>query len=204
MTEKQFQVIFQILAAEGSKTCRRTPWEERVQWLMVVFLLFTMSKVLVCPLVWDDDVPGLTADVILGSDVMYDPAAVPSLVRLLQQLLQAGGSALGAVAGGADAAGPYCPANTAGSVGSTGRNSNSPAAYLSTTRRHPKTLQLFQECATAAGLLLEELPMEPCQWCGDDRAPPVSFQGLPALQQRDERFVLHRVVAKKSISAHEQ
>eukprot|EP00775_Hariotina_reticulata_P009583 gene9583-9746_t len=158
---------------------------------------FNVPQVLVCPLVWDDDVAGLTADVILGSDIMYDPAAVPSLVRLLQQLLQAGCRACGEVADNDDAGRPPCPANPAGTAVGAGGSTSSPVAYLSTTRRHPNTLQLFQECAIAAGLLFEELPVEPSQWCSGDRAA-VTFQGLPALQHRHERFVLHRVVAKQA------
>lgn len=42
---------------------------------------------LACPLDWHEAVPGLSADVIVGSDICYDPEAVPSLVRLLRQLL---------------------------------------------------------------------------------------------------------------------
>lgn len=42
---------------------------------------------LACPLDWHEDVPGLSADVVVGSDICYDPEAVPSLVRLLRQLL---------------------------------------------------------------------------------------------------------------------
>lgn len=57
-------------------------------------------QVLACPLDWHEDVPGLSADVIVGSDICYDPEAVPSLVRLLAQLLD-NSAAAGAGAAGA-------------------------------------------------------------------------------------------------------
>jgi hypothetical protein len=50
-------------------------------------------QVLACPIDWDERVPGLSADVIVGSDICYDPEAVPSLVKLLQQLLARRGTA---------------------------------------------------------------------------------------------------------------
>lgn len=55
---------------------------------------------LACPLDWHERVPGLgtAIDVVVGSDVCYDPAAVPLLVQLLQQLLAPGGASVAYIA----------------------------------------------------------------------------------------------------------
>jgi hypothetical protein len=139
-------------------------------------------QVLACELDWSADVPGLSADIILGSDILYDPAAVPSVVRLLTQLLGAQG------APGA--------ASSADAVLVRRRRS---AAYLSTTRRQASTLQLFQDLAKENGLLAQELPMQPSGWCAgpssSDVEQPVVFQDLPALDGRDSKYILHRVTA---------
>lgn len=136
--------------------------------------------------------PGLCADVILGSDILYDPAAVPSVVRLLTQLLGAH-NAPGAAAG--SSAGAAASSDT---VLARRRRS---AAYLSTTRRQASTLQLFEDLAREHRLLAQELPMQPSSWCGAAEAgcssaeQPVMFQDLPALAARDSRYILHRVTA---------
>lgn len=149
-----------------------------------------LQQVLACPLDWHEDVPGLSADVILASDCCYDPEAVPSLVRLLQQLLGASGAAalpdLGA--GG-------CAAAAA------------PAAYVCTTIRQDSTLQLFLDLCRDNGLSVDQVPKDPAAWMQSRRgavaasdsagreAAAAVFQELPALQQgkgRDQ-YVLHRV-----------
>jgi hypothetical protein len=137
-------------------------------------------------------VPGLCADIILGSDILYDPAAVPSVVRLLTQLLGAHGAA------GA-AAGSSASCSTGEDVVLVRRRHS--AAYLSTTRRQASTLQLFEDLAREHGLLAQELPMQPSSWCAggagssSDADQPVVFQDLPALDGRDSKYILHRVTA---------
>lgn len=131
-------------------------------------------QVQACPVDWHEDVPGLCADVIVGSDICYDPNAVPGLVRLLQQLLSVTQTAL--------ARGP-------------------PVAYISTTKRQGSTLQLFLDACAAAGLLVEEVPKQPEAWGRAAVAAavgvltPVTFQELPALQEGEgrDRYVLHKV-----------
>lgn len=123
--------------------------------------------------------PGLYADVIVGSDICYDPDAVPSLVRLLQQLLSVTVH--------------QCCQHTALARAP-------PVAYISTTKRQGSTLQLFLDTCAAAGLLVEEVPKQPEAWGGAAAAvggdwTPMMFQELPALQEGEgrERYVLHRV-----------
>lgn len=129
---------------------------------------------LACPLDWNEDVPGLAADVVVASDVCYDPAFVPDLVRLLAQLLlQPHEAAL--------------PEQQQRVV----------AAYVSTTLRHPATLRLFEDTVQRAGLALQQL--DASSWLG--RLGGVMFQALPALEARSERFVLHRVTAAAAAAA---
>lgn len=134
-------------------------------------------QVLACPLDWHEDVPGLCADIIIGSDICYDPEAVPSLVRLLQQLLgarQAAGTA------------PHAEANRC-SCESMRRNC---IAYIATTKRQDSTLARFERLASEHGLSVQEVAMQPSAW---EQQAPVMFQQLLALQECDSRFVLHRV-----------
>jgi hypothetical protein len=143
-------------------------------------------------------VPGLCADIILGSDILYDPTAVPSVIRLLTQLLGAHGAP--AVASSSEATADAAAA-AADAVLVKRRCS---AAYLSTTRRQASTLQLFEDLAKEHGLLAQELPMQPSSWCravhagsgsSSDAKQPVLFQELPALLDRESKYILHRVTA---------
>lgn len=127
---------------------------------------------MICPLDWHEDVPGLHADVIVGSDICYDPYAAPSLVRLLQQLLGADASAL-------------APINSGTCHTVRGRC----VAYIATTKRQDSTLAKFERLASEHGLAVEQVPMQPHDW----GQQPACFQQLPALQAREERFVLYRL-----------
>jgi hypothetical protein len=144
----------------------------------------------------------MCADVILGSDILYDPTAVPSVVRLLTQLLGADG-APGAVAD-ASCCSSDVVADAAGAADAVLVRRRCSAAYLSTTRRQASTLQLFEDMAKEHGLLAQELPMQPSSWCKAAHAgsansrnaqQPVLFQELPALDDRDSKYVLYRVTA---------
>jgi hypothetical protein len=100
------------------------------------------AAVACCRLLWEEAAPpeegeragpDLPAfDVVVASDVLYDPSCVGAFVRLLSRLLRAGGG------GGS------------GSV-----------AYIATTLRNPATLRLFEDLAGAAGLELERLDAGP-------------------------------------------
>jgi len=148
-----------------------------------------LQQVLACPLDWHEDVPGLSADVILASDCCYDPEAVPSLVRLLQQLLACSGTASlpGLAVGG-------CAAAAA------------PVAIICTAIRQDSTLQLFLDLCRDSGLSVDQVPKDPAAWMQSRRgavaadsvgceAAAAMFQELPALQQGKgrEQYVLHRV-----------
>jgi hypothetical protein len=179
------------LNSVSSPVCLLGSWQEAVQ--AVERGCASQPLVLACPLDWHERVPGLSAaaDVIVASDVCYDPLAVPSLVALLQQLLLrpaadggVGGSG-GGTAGGGDATSPS-------------------AAYIATTKRAPSTLQLFLECCAVAGLQVTEVPTGPAAWplagaaSASERTLPAVFQWLPALDGADARvrYVLHKVVAQ--------
>jgi hypothetical protein len=144
----------------------------------------------------------MCADVILGSDILYDPTAVPSVVRLLTQLLGAHG-APGAVAD-ASCCSSDVVADTLGAADVVLARRRCSAAYLSTTRRQASTLQLFEDMAKDNGLLAQELHMQPSSWCeaahaGSKRSgtaqQPVLFQELPALDDRDSKYIIHCVTA---------
>jgi hypothetical protein len=75
---------------------------------------------------------------------------------------------------------------------------------LSTTKRQASTLQLFEDMAKDNGLLAQELTMQPSSWCraapaGSGNSSiaqhPVLLQELPALDDRDSKYILHRVTA---------
>lgn len=176
-------------------------------------------QVLACPLDWDEDVPGLSADVILGSDVCYDPEAVPSLVRLLGQLLlrgvthqhpppvsQSQASALDGAAAACDG-GDEAADELSCSTQQEQQEQASPhpvVAYISTTKRQDSTLQLFLDLCDQAGLVVEEVDRDPAAWASRNansvsagsEAAAVVFQELPALQDGRDRYVLHRVTRR--------
>jgi hypothetical protein len=163
---------------------------------------------------WHEDVPGLSADVVVGSDICYDPEAVPSLVRLLGQLLQpaAGETQLAAAAADGHGEESECAPTRMWYAAAP-----APAAYIATTIRQDSTLQLFLDSCSAAGLTVEEVPKDPAAWVardpvpgwvpenasagcdscceGEGPLPAVFFQELPALQEGKgrERYVLHKV-----------
>jgi hypothetical protein len=147
-----------------------------------------------CQMPWEEVAPdeddealggrGMPAfDVVVASDVLYDPVCVPPFVRMLRRLLtaaQTGGDEGGGASGSNGAGG--------GSSGS-GRDTAMPGAlaYVATTRRNPRTLELFESTAAAAGLVLEGLATGP--WPGRQ-----AFQGAVALRGRDG-ILLHRISA---------
>lgn len=158
-----------------------------------------LLQLLACPLDWHAAVPELWADVIVGSDILYDPAAVPSVVGLLTQLL----GARGARGSNLQCGESVITAAASADLSYAGRDSSNgctapahtrrraSAAYLTTTKRQPSTLKLFEVLAEQHGLLTQELSMQPDSWC----SVPVMFQELPTLHDRDANFILHRVTA---------
>jgi len=110
-------------------------------------------------------------DVIVASDVLYDPAIVGPFVRLLAKLLRAAGGAA--------------------------------VAYIATTLRNPKTLQLFENTAAGRALALERLSA--AELGGGAGAAPVAFQQAHALRTHRRKSVeggatilLHRVTLAAS------
>lgn len=152
---------------------------------------------LACPLDWDEDVPGLSADVILGSDVCYDPEAVPSLVRLLGQLLRGVTHQHPQAASQSPTSSTQQQQEQQEQVGNAQQPCPQPVvAYISTTRRQDSTLQLFLDLCDQAGLVVEDVDKDPAAWVAVsnfDSEAAVVFQELPALQDGRDCYVLHRV-----------
>lgn len=166
---------------------------------------------------WEDRPVPVAPDVVLASDVLYDPENVPILVPLLQELLQrrqppaSKGRAAGSPGSQAedettappsaeaqmgDVSGPPPPPSSMAVV--DGRHGASPpaesqlqqqlpVAYIATRLRNEQTLQLFVDTATRSGLLVEDVSAE-----GADST--VQFVGMAALEERS-CVVLHRVTA---------
>jgi hypothetical protein len=163
------------LAAGGERSSRRA-----------------VPAVACCRMVWEEAAPedGEPArplpafDAVVASDVLYDPVCVPPFVRLLRRLLDAGRRRGGGGGGGSGRAAAAHDEGAAGQDGSSG-GGGEVVAYVATTRRNPRTLELFEAAAAGAGLRLEALPTGP--WPG---AP--AFQAAAPLRGR-AGILLHRI-----------
>jgi hypothetical protein len=127
-------------------------------------------QVQACPLDWHEDVPGLCADVIVGSDICYDPDAVPSLVRLLRQLLLS--------------------CMSVAYISTTKRQGSTLKLFLDSCAAAGLRVEEVQKQPEAWG------PSAGGGVCGGGGGQtPVVFRELPALVegQGRERYVLHRV-----------
>ena len=89
---------------------------------------------------WEAPVDGLYPEVILGADLLYDPEVVPTIVRLLQQLLT--------------------PHRGQGAADASGPGSMQPEAYFATQLRAETSMQRFLEAAARARLLVEDITTE--------------------------------------------
>lgn len=138
-------------------------------------------QVLACPLDWHEHVPGLCADVIVGSDICYDPDAVPSLVKLLQQLL-----GVEQLDSAHELAAPDISCCRATRMKCS--------AYVATTKRQDSTLAKFNRLAAVHGLLVEEVAVDPDSW----QDQPTVFQKLSDSEERASRFVLHKVTGSQA------
>ncbi|KAK9835018.1 hypothetical protein WJX81_004914 [Elliptochloris bilobata] len=92
----------------------------------------------------------LHPDVILGSDIIYDPASITALVALLQTLLLRPGSACSPT-GCAYPAGAPTP-----DAGESTLASAAPIAYICTAVRNEASLQLFLRAAAEAQLTVKD------------------------------------------------
>lgn len=98
-------------------------------------------RLFACELNWEEDVRDLadTVDVVLASDVLYDPLAVPYVAQLLAQLLRPS------------------PEKQHGCC-------TKKFALLATTLRQHSTHELWLQSARSAGLQLQEMPLGPEGW----------------------------------------
>ena len=161
------------------------------------------------PMLWTaPDVPPGAVDVVLGSDILYDPKLVPVVVRVLAHLLkspaaaaparpaadacggitdiangQGSNSTVGGCERGCTCSGqPDCSSCPKSSNGETASLQKRPVAYIVTTIRNPSTLQLFPRMADEAGMRVECMTSEGGIWSlvsGTSTSGPV----LPALFQ---------------------
>uniref|UniRef100_A0A7S0WIK6 Calmodulin-lysine N-methyltransferase n=1 Tax=Chlamydomonas leiostraca TaxID=1034604 RepID=A0A7S0WIK6_9CHLO len=127
---------------------------------------------------WEDhaSLPAhLRPDVVLGSDLLYDPLAIPDLVATLCVLLQ--------------------PPPAMEDTESAAR----PVMYMATTRRNESTLDLFLAKAAAAGLDVKEVGQ---QFESEDEAMDRSrFCHATKLAAARDRILLHAIVVTKSLAA---
>jgi hypothetical protein len=148
------------------------------------------ARVAVCPMVWEevaaeeeDEEEQRRAiarlpwfELLVASDVLYDPNIVAPFVRVLARLLRRAPPRL-------------LDADEARGAPSGYGTSSACCAYVATTFRQPATFALFERRAAEAGLRLERLATE-----GLGQRGAVAFQGARALQDRGG-IILHRVTA---------
>jgi hypothetical protein len=173
------------------------------------------------------DVPPGAVDVVVASDILYDPKNVPVVVQLLTHLLRTPTAAEYVSSGARDCSdvcdvvsgeglanntGGVCATDCIGCEGQSGgprggsQNRDShPAAYIVTTIRNPTTLQLWLDMAEEAGLRVEGLTAFDGVWslggegvCTIKPVLPALFQGIRALEDRNQ-YVLHRVTFPCSV-----
>ncbi|GFR45847.1 hypothetical protein Agub_g7215, partial [Astrephomene gubernaculifera] len=129
--------------------------------------------VAVCRLAWEEPLPpgGLRADVVVASDVLYDPEVVPVFVSLLGRLLGRRGGAREAEQEGGGSAG------------------EAQEAYVASLLRNPATMELFLRTAAESGLKVEAM---------DGWNDTVRFHHVPALDDPTTagRILLHRITAQ--------
>ncbi|KAG2481947.1 hypothetical protein HYH03_019101 [Edaphochlamys debaryana] len=113
--------------------------------------------VCVCQLSWQEPLPpgGLPYDLVLASDVLYDPEAVPVFVGLLERLLTQPAQPLSEEqSSGQEGQGPCSSAAGAGAPSQPRPRE----VLLASLLRNPATLQLFLATAGERGLRVEALP----------------------------------------------
>lgn len=118
-------------------------------------------------LAWEDSSLSscLQPDVVLGSDLLYDPVAIPDLVAMLHTLLQ-----------------PY--RQQSDEAGLAGEGLSSPVMILATTRRNEKTLKQFLNAAASAGLCVQDMT---------NVSQSVRFMYVSKLDTARDRILLHTI-----------